>query len=398
MDGQVKNVEPQNVGSDNIFKVNGITEQTEVQSILESTLNGYGSDVDFDDNSNVIDKEGKVVASATDVEAKLGETIAEFLKSKGTPDPSKIEGNAEDDNNPDKGAKPVDGETSIMKSVVEVVGYTFKDEEGKDIEFPDDGEGLTTYISKVKETIKEEAKKEVIDDLFATDAELVLAYNHYKQYGTLKNYNTYNVSYQNLDINKMDDNQKLASIKELYLVKGLPEAQINGIIGSIKPGETLNSLAADAVNSLKKIEKERDAAAIAKVADDKKELERQRTDYINNVTEVIKSGKVGDITINEKDRAAFMTYLFTPVKDGKTQEALDYEKLTLDEKLNYSFKLFKNIKDADIAATGAKELNLKQLLAAKKQQRTPEGGASNKDEKGFVSNMSKFNMKDLKKD
>ena len=398
MDGQVKNVEPQNVGSDNIFKVNGITEQTEVQSILESTLNGYGSDVDFDDNSNVIDKEGKVVASATDVEAKLGEAIAEFLKSKGTPDPSKVEGGDEDNNNPDKGAKPEDGETSIMKSVIEVVGYSFKDEEGKDIEFPDDGEGLTTYISKVKETIKEEAKKEVIDDLFATDAELVLAYNHYRQYGTLKNYNTYNVSYQNLDINKMDDNQKLASIKELYLVKGLPAAQINGIIGSIKPGETLNSLATDAVAALKQIEKDRNDAAVAQVAKDKLELERQNSEHINNVTNLVKSGKIGEISINEKDRAAFMSYLFTPVKDGKTQEALDYDKLTLEQKLSYSFRLFKNIKDGDIAAAGAKELNLKKLMDAKKADKTPEGGADSKDGKGFVSNMNKFNMKDLKKD
>ena len=172
----------------------------------------------------------------------------------------------------------------------------------------------------------------------------------------------------------------------------------NLIISSIKPGETLNTMATDAVAELKKMEKERDASAIAKVATDKQEIENQRTTHVNNVTELVKSGKIGDITINDKDKAGFLSYLFSPVKDGKTQEALDYDKLTLEQKINYSYKLFKNIKDDDTVRVAAKELQLKKLLDAKKADKTPSGGADNKDNKGFVASMSKFNMKDLKKD
>lgn len=402
METNVKTIDANSAINNNIFMENGIEDATDVESILQSTLTEYGEGADYDDFNNVVDKDGKLIVDADTVSAKIADAIKLFKEGKADATDSQDDNKGDDnDNNNDSNKSDKDNnktdkdDVRVIDLVMETVGVKLTNEDGTPLTFDDTAESIGEYVNKVIEAGKEEIKTNIINDLFKTDPELVLAYDHYKKYNTLKNFSTHAVSYQNLDINKMDDNQKLASIKELYLVKGMPAVQVEGIASTIKPGETLNTMAANAVEELKKIEKDRNAAAVATITAEKQAKDQARIEHINNVTKLVKSGKLSNININDKDQEGFLAYLFTPVKDGKTQEMLDYEKLTTEQNLYYSYKMFKKIDDTTTAAAVAKSMKLKDLLSKKKPEKTG-SSSTDKDAKGFVNNMNDFSLSDVK--
>lgn len=322
-----------------------------------------GAEYKVAENGDVVDKDGNVFKKADEVKGWLEEN------------------EQVDDNSL--------GGTSI-KDVIETIGVEVKDENGNDIEFTDDKEGLKSYFDSVVQLKVNEASQAVLNKFF-NDNPIIKQFNDY-----LVVNNGSPVGFGQIPdrsgiiVNKEDERQQEAIIRTAAVEfgnKSLNDAYIKYLKDS-------GGLYDEAVNQLQAlIDKDKDVRArIETEANMQREAEAAavRT-YWENVNNVIKSRNIAGYKIPESftrevngQKIAltpndFYEYLYKANQvdaDGNkvTGYQRDLNKMTDDEVLNKdlldAWLMFTGGTYKDLVSMAIKEHEVHKLVVKSRQNRT----------------------------
>ena len=315
------------------------------------------------ENGDIVDKDGKIFKAANEVQAWLDE-------------------NEQTDDNVLEG-------TSI-KDIIETVGVEIKDENGNDIDFTNDKQGLKSYFDAVMEQTKEEANRATLNKFFVDNPVV----KQFVDYITVNNGNPRGFGEipdrSGIVVDKDNELQQEQIIRVAaaeFGNKGVSDAYIKYLKDS-------GALYDEAVNQLQAlIEKDKavrtkieNEAAIARKAED----EAVRA-YWENVNNVIASRKIAGYKIPESfvkevngqkvtyTPDDFYDYLYRAKEVDANGNKLtgyqrDLDKLTDEELLNKelldAWLMFTGGTYKDLVNMAIKEHEVHKLVVKSRQQRS----------------------------
>lgn len=322
------------------------------KSIRTDLLTKYKG-TSFDAEGNILDAEGNIVAPFSIV-------LEDSLK--------------EDEVTLDADGNQIDAEGKVVKTKVELAventivnkwhaesGYEFVDEKGNTKIYTDDEAGHKEF----RDDVIEQQGKEWRSAFFSQVPELADITKHLLSGKSIDTYKSA-IDYTTIDIKTLSAEQKEKYIRESY--GDLDPARIDGLIQLFKDSNTIDSELEKAIPAL--IAK--DAAAKAqRDAEYQAVIDKQHADqekYWNEVEQTVNKGKLNDINIPDKDKAAFFDYLSTAIDaQGNSKEYLDSQKETLEQRLQIKYLRFKGYDLSKLVETKVKEAKVLSLKERIKQ-------------------------------
>ena len=339
------------------------TEDTNTSSTGELTT---GDTIDVDgtiytvaENGDLVDDKGNVFKEAKDVQSWLASVEIE-------------------DENADS---PI-----TLSSIQEALGVTITDEDGKDVTFTDDADGVKAYVDSVIAVKSQELQEAAINRLYQ-DNPLLKQFQDYVQLtGTPRGFGEI-PDRSGIRLDKDNEQQLVAVIKMAAQEFGNKSLNDN----YIKYLRDSGGLYDEARNQLQ--------ALVEKDAEYKKQIEtkaqeqrdaqaKATADYWNNVNRIVESRQIGDyripesftkevdgkkIVITPKD---FFNYLSTPKEvDGITATGYQHDlaKLTDEEYMNReildAWLMFTGGTYKDLIDMAVKEEQVRQLRVKSKDRR-----------------------------
>lgn len=353
-------------GSD-VFVSNNITNPEHKSLILTDYLGTHEEGSDFDDEGNII-KDGNIIKPYSEVVEHLSNFIASY-------DKTKFEGTPAAESNNDS------GDNNDEVTVIDFIRHAL-DAEDVEVEgtFEASAEGAMQFINAVKPAIKDKLKNEIIEDLVAGDDKLIDIIKYYRTNNTIDGFIEKEYSYAQLDIEKMDDGMKKATVAEYLRLQKLDKNFIELTVKGLTGGEVLNAAASDAIKNLKSYEVTREENKKQERLRAIKEAEEFKANNLKIVNDALSSGVIKGFSIPKQKVDEFRDYLFKPVKDGKTQEMLDIENelSSMDDKLLAAYRRFSKYNDAALLTNTANSNKFKDLKELKfKTTTTPSNNKNN---------------------
>lgn len=329
-------------------------------------VSGDSIDVDgtiytVDDKGNLVDDKGNIFKEAKDV--------AEWLKS--------VE--VEDDNN--------DSSLSLS-SIQEALGVTITDENGNEVSFTDDAEGVKSYVDSVISVRSNELQQAAINRLYQ-DNPLLKQFQDYVQLtGSPRGFGEI-PDRSGIKLDKDNEHQLVAVIKMAATEFGNKSLNDN----YIKYLRDSGSLYDEARVQLKALVEKDEAYRKdieTKAQAQRDEQAKATADYWNNVNKIVESRQIGSyripesftkemngkkVVITPKD---FFDYLSTPkeTEDGKfvTGYQADLANLTDEEYLNRemldAWLMFTGGTYKDLIDMAVKEEEVRRLRVKSKDRRS----------------------------
>lgn len=304
----------------------------------------------FDNEGNVVDATGKIVKTKQEIEKSRQIAGVEVNGIKFKLDDK---GNAVDETGKivhtvEELDELLNPEIPLVDELVTKLGYQFKDENGKPIQFEDSPEGIIELVNKASDFKTVQAQKDFFNAFPQVKdfAEYIIRNGSAEGYHERLAQSWRNVKFD--DTNK--ELQRAVVITEL-IEKGVPKDQAEFTAKSYEDTNKLKEfskasydrLVQDEIN-IEKTEKENYAK--------QQELDRQEAQkYWGQVKEVITKGNVHNFIIPEIDRQSFYNYIGQAVDDnGNSQEILD--RLTLEQELALKYLKFKKFDLSKLIASG----------------------------------------------
>ena len=322
-----------------------------------------GTEYTVSENGDIVDKDGNVFKEAKDVQAWLDE-------------------NEQTDDNDLNGAS--------INDIINTIGVEVKDENGNDIEFSDDKEGLKSYFDSVIQLKMDEANKATLNKFF-TDNPIV---KEFLDYITVNNGSPAGFG-QIPDRNGITVNKDNEAQQEQIIRVAAAEFGNKGVTDAyIKYLKDSGGLYDEAVNQLQALI-EKDNNVRARIAADaeaarKAEEEAVRA-YWENVNNVISSRKIAGYKIPESFTKEvngqkitltpddFYDYLYRANKvdangNNVTGYQRDLDNMTdaqlLDKELIDAWLMFTGGTYKDLVNMAIKEHEVHKLIVKSRQQRS----------------------------
>ena len=326
---------------------------SEEDKSLKNTLLATFGATNVDANGNLINEQGQVVLSKDSLDKYIdtGEVLLD------------AQGNQIDETG--KIIKPA-SEVNVANTIIELsknaieqeLGFTLLDSEGKPKSYSNSVEGSTELLKDVATN----ATVNAVTAFLNSNPELKDIYFHLANGGKLDDYTSSNIDYTAVDVTTLDRTGKLNYIKQSFEQQGLKNA--GSLIKTLEQSsdEALTQAAADAIITLKQVSED------AKVQREREyQLNQQKEaqaleEYWNNVNSVITNGKLKDINIPNAEKDDFFKYLAVPINSkGESQEMIDAEKESEEDRLLLSYLRFKKFNLNDLVNLKAKTNRLEQL-------------------------------------
>lgn len=275
---------------------------------------------------------------------------------------------------------------TLIGSIQTTLGYEFKDESGNPKVYEDTEEGLIEYTKDIQKHLVDEAKKEAVNSL---PPEVKDYYNHLALGKSKTEYfNNPLLDIQNVTLDNDIDLAKQI-IKTRFVKSGFSNKEADDMILNLEAtGEdALHKKAESDLAFLREIDtKEKtEREASIKAARDRQVLEAQ--EEWNNVVKIVKSRNLAGLQIPANEVESFLAYISNPVKEGKSQNVLDYESEGLDRSLAADYQRFKKY---DLGALVKLKVGEAKVASLKdKFKANTKGGQENR--QGGVSNSFDFN-------
>jgi hypothetical protein len=236
---------------------------------------------------------------------------------------------SDDDSNNDNNEQP----TGIQKvyDALEV-----SDEE--DINIADYGNSYEDLAKLNKDVLNIRSKKvasEIVRNTFNQNEDLAKYYQHRIVEG--KSIETFMMKHRVEDYNKIDtsnDDGRKQVISHYYKnVKNLDDNSITAIVKSIEDKGELDETSKSLIQEMDAVKAENlkyqeQQEVNAKIAQD-----QENEKLINNVNEIIKTGKLVDLKLKPREAEIFNDQLFTVDDHGRTLVQQKYESLSLEQQL-----------------------------------------------------------------
>jgi len=300
-------------------------DQKELRDEILTKFNGFS----IDENGNILDKDGKVIADFDKVDKFIN--AEPIFDSKGN--------QIDEEGKVLRTKAQVEFSKSAIAGVISNLPYKLEDEKGNPIIYDDTLEG---YTKLAKDIGRIEAVNQY-ESLIASNPELTEVAKHLLSGGKLDDFKN-PVDYTKIDTKKLTANDKLELIKKSFITSGVDSDSASDMIDLIKEkGDTeIDKRLGKAIgildNNQKLIQEERDIAYQNSIKEENDNIIR----YWGQVKQVIDKGKFGNIDIPKDDQVAFFKYLSTPVDDeGNSQETLDNNKQGLESELMMRYYRYK---------------------------------------------------------
>ena len=326
---------------------------SEEDRALKNTLLSTFGAAGVDTNGNLINEQGQVVLSKESLDKYIdtGEVLLD------------AQGNQIDETG--KIIKPA-SEVNVANTIIELsknaieqeLGFTLLDSEGKPKSYSNSVEGSTELLKDVATN----ATVNAVTAFLNSNPDLKDIYFHLANGGKLEDYSSSNTDYTAIDVTALDRSGKLNYIKQSFEQQGLKNA--GSLIKTLEQSsdEALTQAAADAILTLKQVSEDtkvqRENEYKIKQQEEAKNLEA----YWNNVNSVITNGKLKDINIPNVEKDDFFKYLALPINSkGESQEMIDADKESDEDRLLLSYLRFKKFNLNDLVNLKAKTNRLEQL-------------------------------------
>jgi len=299
----------------------------------------------------------------------------------------------------------VDAEGNVVKNKVELfrenttVGVVMNalsknfDISFKDDFLPDDSEdSIVDIVAKVAKVLSSSA----VENYMQSNPELEAFRKHYLLHGSAEGYKSSTVDYDKLDYKTLTKEAKQAIIKEAYTSTGQQlTANYLKYLDTLSE-EDYNTEVMTNASVLKEQQKQKQIN-IDKQLKEKEIKEQQETEkYWNTVTNTIKNGKLSNINIPLAEREAFLSYILTPVSDGKSKDMLDAEKEDINSDLLMSYLRYKNNDISALArniAQTQKVEGLRERMAKNNKRNTSsDKGKTTKTQNDYIPSMNEINF------
>ena len=326
---------------------------SEEDRTLKNTLLSTFGAAGIDANGNLVNEQGQVVLSKDSLDKYIdtGEVLLD------------AQGNQIDETG--KIIKPA-SEVNVANTIIELsknaieqeLGFRLLDSEGKPKSYSNSVEGSTELLKDVATN----ATVNAVTAFLNSNPELKDIYFHLANGGKLDDYTASNIDYTTVDVTTLDRTGKLNYIKQSFEQQGVKNA--GSLIKTLEQSsdEALTQAAADAIITLKQVSED------AKVQREREyQLNQQKEaqaleEYWNNVNSVITNGKLKDINIPNAEKDDFFKYLAVPINSkGESQEMIDAEKESEEDRLLLSYLRFKKFNLNDLVNLKAKTNRLEQL-------------------------------------
>lgn len=307
----------------------------------------------FDENGNIVDKDNKIVGAFNDIYDYLNDDTTTTDK----------DGNVLDvDGNVIKTAYEVAVENTVVNKIAAESGYELKDENGNPKIYTDDDAGFNSLANDLSSVRFNEFKQE----FFGQNKELTEIAKHILGGGTVSNFKQ-DIDYSTIDAKTISKDEKIKIITDSFLDSGLSKERANDLTTLIIDSNSVDAEFDKAKAILEanqdKRSAERDIAYQAKIEEERARVEQ----HWKEVEDTISNGDLGIITIPEEDKTKFNDYLSLVVDNkGNSQDMLDAQKETKEQKLTAAFLRFKGY---DMSALVKKEVGKQKMASLKERLR-----------------------------
>jgi len=318
----------------------------------------------LDKEGNLLNGEGKVVVTATDLEKYITDedlvldeagnavnALGEIILTKESID-AKI-------------PNPID---AIRSSIETNFGIQFP----ADLVIEDNIDGITKLVESAVQVQAQNTLKDFLDQ----EPEIKAYYHHLKLGGTFDTYQASNIDYSGINIKTVDESTKIDLLTKMFKLQGNPSA--DAMVDLIKKGgeEILNQNATMAVKYLQDKQTERNKHNEVALQQKYQQEIQETEQYWKQVNETVTKGKLNQIDIPVKDREAFFNYMAVPVdKNMNSADNLAEDQDPLEFKLLVSYLRWKKGDISELAKNIAKTDKVKSLseLMAKHKGRNESG-------------------------
>ena len=326
---------------------------SEEDRTLKNTLLSTFGAAGIDANGNLVNEQGQVVLSKDSLDKYIdtGEVLLD------------AQGNQIDETG--KIIKPA-SEVNVANTIIELskkaieqeLGFTLLDSEGKPKSYSNSVEGSTELLKDVATN----ATVNAVTAFLNSNPELKDIYFHLANGGKLDDYTSSNIDYTAIDVTTLDRTGKLNYIKQSFEQQGVKNA--GSLIKTLEQSsdEALTQAAADAILTLKQVSEDAKAEREREYQLNQQKEAQALEEYWNNVNSVITNGKLKDINIPNAEKDDFFKYLAVPINSkGESQEMIDAEKESEEDRLLLSYLRFKKFNLNDLVNLKAKTNRLEQL-------------------------------------
>lgn len=324
--------EPNNTDTDNISTVESFlsgTQESMTQEEVEERDKLYAiyGVVGYDANRNLLDKDGKPVLMYSHLEKYLS-----------------------------TGELPINNEGKLVfadGSIVEGVQYTSYVDEANSVIRDEFGFEISN-LQEINQIENEEERKQALYKTIVHDSQVAGVqsflennptinefYTHLRLGGTADSFKGRGIDYEKIDIEKLGDADKLGLVKDLYNMKNLsiPDNYLKFVQTD---ANALNEAASDAIKELATHKREIDKENQIRLQEQQAEETKRVNSYWNEVKQVVDKGTLLDTyNIPEKEKDTFFKYLSAPIKNGLSQDMIDEDNITQEERLLLSYIRFK---------------------------------------------------------
>tara|TARA_R110000772_G_C13310328_1_gene440547 strand:+ start:67062 stop:68405 length:1344 start_codon:yes stop_codon:yes gene_type:complete len=319
----------------------------------------------FDADGNILDKDGKQLATFEDLVNKVGgqdeitfDATGNQVDSEGKVIATKAQ---------------LDIQNSEVNELAKEMGYKFLDDKGQEKLYPEGNEGVKQLTTDIANNNTEKFKKE----FFGSNPLLTEVAKHLLGGGDLDSFQK-PVDYSKVVPKDLSLANKKNYIKLSYLAEGMSDARATKLSEGLEDNDETT---AEAKESLDILQSKQDDAATERQTRLDGIAEQEAKDnvtYWETVQTTVNAGTVDNFTIPKGDRDAFFRYLSAPVKDGLSQDMIDRGEQKLPQELKTKYYRFKNYDVSNVVQEGINSGRLTNLRSRiKKKQELNKTGKSN---------------------
>lgn len=266
---------------------------------------------------------------------------------------------------PPKTEEPEDevetGEDSLIGFLSEKFGYDLGDDK-----FEDTPEGITDFVK----TVASKQFEQYIDKLQDNYPDVV-EYMEYRMNGgdpkAFYESLSKEIDYKQLQFGEEDTSTQKRVLRDFYSEQGFEQDTVDEMIKNYETSGILYNQAKAALPTLVKLKEKQKEQTLRQQEVQRIEYENQQKKQIELIQQTVQKGQLRDLKLSEADKGSFQNWLFKPVtKDGKTQQMLDREKLSIEDKLAIEYLIHKGFDINNLVTAKAKTLNVESIKSKMK--------------------------------
>lgn len=278
-----------------------------------------------------------------------------------TPDP-------EPDPEPEPTPEPEPDSSNFYTEINRILGYEVEGE------FDESVEGVANYTKAVAEQIAQAEIKDLFENFPDVKEYLQFRLND----GSPEKY--FEAKYADADYTKYnnftenDEATQEIVVRKYLSNQGWSEEEITETVKEYRDSGLLYKNAKRAADKLVTMQHSKKESLLASQAEQAKLAERQREETIAQISGALDKGSLKNIMIPEKDRKEFKQWLLQPDAKGVTKRQQAMAQLSLEEKLELEYMVYKGFDVKDLIKKEATKTRIDFLKNAASSKNSRLGG------------------------